>query len=594
MARAQKVLFAIVTIAIAATRFPALSLTLHDWDETLFAWGVRAYDVVPHHPHPPGYPLFIVLGKFARPFTDTDFHALQAVATLASMLVFPAAFALARALKFRLAFAYAAAALTALLPPVWYYGGTALSDVPALVLILFSCALLLSGARDSRLYFAGAILTAAACCIRPQIVLVAAVPALVAAMQLRRAKTIGLAWTTAATIVLLAYFAAAMASSNPPRGYLEEARKIRDHIEVTASYHNRYRTPLRELAPRVFLFPCGGGRMKFALLVLAGIALIDAIARRRAAIAMLIAMFLPIAIFTWLMLDPTAFTRYAVAYVALYAFLAVAGIEAFTRWLPPRIEAPVSIALAAFLTFSFAKWTWPALRFARTEPSPAVAVFQWIRENVPREGPTVYVDNNLIDHAAYLIPDYHYKLVWEESALTDADFAPGNVLILEGDDSHQPELRRFTRKRLQLWEIARPRYFEIEVLPMHRMIRYGEGWYAWEGDAANHWRWMSARSETRLPLFAGRGVLRMRMHAPIDATPRPPNIVLTWNGTVIDRIRTNQSDLELVYTLESRRQGANQLRITTDETITPRNDRRPLGLRVWGLSWSEASASALQ
>src|SRR5687768_2756161 len=131
LTRAQKLLFAVFAIGIAASRIPALSMTLHDWDETLFALAVREYDVKPHHPHPPGYPLFVALGKIARLFAGTEFHALQAVATIASMLIFPAAFLLARELRFRTSHAFGAAAMTAFLPTLWYYGGTALSDVPA-------------------------------------------------------------------------------------------------------------------------------------------------------------------------------------------------------------------------------------------------------------------------------------------------------------------------------------------------------------------------------------------------------------------------------------------------------------------------------
>src|ERR1044071_7308928 len=119
LTRGQKLLFNILAVAIALTRIPALSMTLHDWDETLFAFGVSEYDVQPHHPHPPGYPLFIAAAKVARLFTDTDFHALQAVATLASMLVFPAAFLFARELRFRTPFAFCVAAMTAFLPSVW-------------------------------------------------------------------------------------------------------------------------------------------------------------------------------------------------------------------------------------------------------------------------------------------------------------------------------------------------------------------------------------------------------------------------------------------------------------------------------------------
>ena len=54
-------------------------------------------------------------------------------------------------------------------------------------------------------------------------------------------------------------------------------------------------------------------------------------------------MFLPMAIFTWLMLDMTALSRYAIAYMPLHAFLAVAGVQAITQLVPsPRARCRCS------------------------------------------------------------------------------------------------------------------------------------------------------------------------------------------------------------------------------------------------------------
>ncbi|HYC92157.1 MAG TPA: hypothetical protein VEO54_23310 [Thermoanaerobaculia bacterium] len=608
MTRAQKLLFAIFTLAIAATRIPALSLTLHDWDETLFAHAVREYDVKPHHPHPPGYPLFIALAKLARLVADTEFHALQTVATIAAMLLFPAAFFFARELRFPVSYAFAAAATTAFIPTIWYYGGTGLSDVPALLFILVACALLLRGARDPRAYVAGALFTAAACSIRPHLLMIAVIPALLGAWanvgrasarlpgegraEARPAFVILGAWLAAAGFVAIAYVAAAYASSNPPHGYVKELRYIRKHIANTDSFRNPHRTPLPQLAERVFLFPFGGGRMKVAVVVFAAIALVDAVIRRRKNVAILVAMFLPMAVFTWLMLDMTALARYAIAYVTLHAFLAVAGIEALARLLPRRAALPVFFVLTAAMTSQLIKWTWPALRFARTEPSPVVAAFEWIRANVPRHGPRVFVHLPLVYHAQYLIPDYPFQLITDEKSLPDADYMPGNVFVFEGEKSEHNEVRWFKRKRLQLWEITRPRFFELGIVPMHKILRWERGWYLLEGEGNHTWRWMQRESLTRLsPAVYGAGVLHMRLHAPVDVTRKLPVVTVFWNGEVIDRVQTPPSgDLDLRYTLLSRHEWPNDLRIVTDQWIVPKDDGRELGLSLKSMTWTEPSS----
>jgi uncharacterized membrane protein len=93
--------------------------------------------------------LFIGLAKLI-PFDS--FHALQAISFVASLCVFPAAYVLARELRASHFVALAAGLLLAFMPNVWFYGGTALSDVPSMVLSLIATALLLrmEGGRLAR------------------------------------------------------------------------------------------------------------------------------------------------------------------------------------------------------------------------------------------------------------------------------------------------------------------------------------------------------------------------------------------------------------------------------------------------------------
>src|SRR3954463_2993716 len=86
----QRLFIFTLALIVAATRFLAVSHSMWDWDEALFATSLHHYDVSLHHPHPPGFPLFFALAKVARFVIDDDFHALRAVSVLASLFVFPA------------------------------------------------------------------------------------------------------------------------------------------------------------------------------------------------------------------------------------------------------------------------------------------------------------------------------------------------------------------------------------------------------------------------------------------------------------------------------------------------------------------------
>ena len=62
----RKGLPAIAALFLFAHLF-SLPPSLDDIDAVNFALGVRDFDVARHQPHPPGYPLFIALGKAATP-----------------------------------------------------------------------------------------------------------------------------------------------------------------------------------------------------------------------------------------------------------------------------------------------------------------------------------------------------------------------------------------------------------------------------------------------------------------------------------------------------------------------------------------------
>src|SRR5438067_3572477 len=181
---------------VALTRIPALSRSLWDWDEALFCLAMQDYDVPAYRPHPPGFPLFIAAARAARTLLSlSDFHALQAIAFLSSCALFPLAVLLARSLRFPMRTAMLAALLFVFLPNVWFYGGTGLSDLPAMALTLAAAALLLRGSG-----LGGAVVLGVAIGVRPQAALFGCAPFLVFAWnERRRWKRVA----AAASIVLL-------------------------------------------------------------------------------------------------------------------------------------------------------------------------------------------------------------------------------------------------------------------------------------------------------------------------------------------------------------------------------------------------------
>ena len=418
----------VLAVLTALTRWPALSQTLWDWDEALFALALRDYDVAAYHPHPPGFPLFIGLAKLIP--TDA-FHALQSIAFVASLFVFPAMFLLARALRASAPVAMGAGLLLAFFPNVWFYGGTALSDVPSMVLVVTACALLLRGQL-----ILGAIVLGIAAGFRPQNLLIGFAPFVVAFLQRRRAA-IGAALITLAIVV--ATYAVAASLSGGWDVYREVLARHQAYIRNTDSFLAPRHPGLLRVADDFFFWPYRAPGINVIVTALAAIAVI----RKRHWFA--IAIFGPFCLFAWLFLDFHSASRFSIAYMPMFAMLAAAGIPARGR----------NVVLAAIVALMIG-WTWPALRVVHTTASPPVAAIETLR-NFPG---TIYVDERLGAHAELLIPDRTRRTVRVAPPFVDD---PMGALLREGA-SAAPGARNFTRDHDRLASIARPRYFEVSVI----------------------------------------------------------------------------------------------------------------------------------
>jgi hypothetical protein len=431
MSRNERIAAWALGIFAAVLRWPALSLTLWDWDEALFALALGHYDVTLHHPHPPGFPLFIAAAKLVP--LDA-FHALQTVTFLSSLFVFPAMFFLARELRASPFTAMASALVLAFLPNVWFFGGTAFSDVPSLVLVLVACALLLRGRLSGASFIAGAVVLGIAAGFRPQNLLIGFVPFLLAFRQ--RLRT-GIAAGCIIVTIVVASCGTAAALSGGWDAYRETLTRHERYIRAADSFLSPIRPWLPQVADDFFIRPFRALPINVAVALLALLGL-----RRRPWLAL--AIFGPFVVFAWLYLDFHSASRFSIAYMPLFALLAAEGIPARGR----------NVTLAA-LTILLLVWTWPVLRVVHTTPSPTFAALTSIH------APVVYVDDRLAAHADLLLPDAERHVVHLTPKLA---IPAGAVLVKEGA-SNAPGAKNFLRTRDRLDGIARARYFEVSVIP---------------------------------------------------------------------------------------------------------------------------------
>jgi hypothetical protein len=120
------VVAAALSLLTAASRLPYRARMLYNWDAVQFALALREYDVVKHQPHPPGYVLYVLLGRLVNAWLGDPTAAYVVLAVVFSGLTTFVVYYLARVAYDR-ATALAAATLLAVSPLFWFYGSVGLT-----------------------------------------------------------------------------------------------------------------------------------------------------------------------------------------------------------------------------------------------------------------------------------------------------------------------------------------------------------------------------------------------------------------------------------------------------------------------------------
>ena len=114
---------AVVTLL---SRWPYRARMLYNWDAVQFALALHEFDIAKHQPHPPGYLLYVALGRLLNASLGDPTLAYVALAMLFSAGTTFVLYCLARRL-FDRATALIAASLLAVSPLFWFYGSVGLT-----------------------------------------------------------------------------------------------------------------------------------------------------------------------------------------------------------------------------------------------------------------------------------------------------------------------------------------------------------------------------------------------------------------------------------------------------------------------------------
>jgi hypothetical protein len=238
-------LAAALSLLTILSRLPYRARMLYNWDAVQFALALREYDVVKHQPHPPGYILYVGLGRMVNAWLADPTAAYVVLAVAFSGLSTFVVYLLAREIYER-ATALAAASVLAVSPLFWFYGSVGLTYAGealfASLVALFAFRALEGSEGDA--WLAAAYLALAGGMRQSLLLLLLPMWIVACLVGVRRVRTLAVGVTLLAGLTLL-WFVPMIALTGGLGRYLEASAHLADTVVKPTSIMGGLDTTLR-------------------------------------------------------------------------------------------------------------------------------------------------------------------------------------------------------------------------------------------------------------------------------------------------------------------------------------------------------------
>lgn len=495
-------------LLVVGVRLATLPRTPWEADEFLFLQAVVEFEPARYHPHPPGYPLYVFLGKVVNLLVQAPFASLITVSVISCAIGFLALCKAFERMSGDRNSGIAGALLFYLSAGMLVHSTLALADAAALMFLALTFA-------SVNPMLIGIFASAAIGC-RPQLS-IALLPALLVMFVMMKRR-----WTLLAafTGMSLLWFVPLVVECGGVQGFLDYELRQAAYFAQHDAGKSRGAMPFAQVAVRFIAHPWGAKWIAGPVMLLAGIGL----ARRFRSAAAKPPLFLPFLVFcaihllfAILTMDPADGVRYALPGQMLIAFLAASAFR--------RFVIPIAIALGA-LSFVYAS---PILLERASQPSAPAQAAAYIDGQLPRDAVIVK------QPATQMIVDWYFddrRTMQLEDALRQEIAAP--MVLLADGGSTAPDAKVFSWRESDAYgKLTRNVFRNITVDPIRAEERYvpKQGVFALERNPkGEEWRWLAPAATLVLPDL-GRTTIVIDLRLPADA-PYEANEV-TINGTAV-------------------------------------------------------------
>lgn len=394
-----------LALVFLAGHLPFLAPGLEDIDSLNFALGLRDFDPARHQPHPPGYPVFIALGKLARMLGLSESHALAVWGPLFGAIAIFALVQLFRAIERverrgpsggETTRAALATALTAVCPLFWFTAVRPMSDVPGLAVALVAQALLATAfwrqremqpgdgaglASSGRLIVLGSLVAALALGFRSQTIWLTAPPLVLVILHRvgRGAAGAILGASIVFAVGVTAWAVPMVIASDGVRAYLGAlgSQAGEDFAGVNMLVRNPSARALAAAVMNTVALPWSSTPLAIVAGAFSLVGLGVMLARARIGLLLLLVLTGPYAVFH-LLFQEAVTTRYALPLVPALSYLGVRGISLFGR--------RTLVGVTGALVVGAMSRTLPAVSTYANRASPAVQAMREVKANIATAG----------------------------------------------------------------------------------------------------------------------------------------------------------------------------------------------------------------